>query len=313
MNTRILGIAATATAFMTSAALAAPLGPLVTAPELDAALQSEDAPLVLDIRGEAYEEGHIEGAVSAPYGLFRGPAENPGQLVPIDQLETTYESLGLEPGEPVVIVTQGATDTEFGAAARVYWTLKSSGFTELSILNGGAQAWANAGLPVSTEAVDPQPTELSISWDDTWTADTEEVTAVVEGTGEAVLVDSRPEDFFLGKKAHGAAEKPGTLPGAVNYPYTRFFQSGATAIGQVTDATELRDALGLSGEEEVVSFCNTGHWAATNWFALSELAQLEDVKLYPGSMVEYSKTGGEMANAPGLIRNLLNQFMGSNG
>ena len=90
-------------------------------------------------------------------------------------------------------------------------------------------------------------------------------------------------------------------------------ESGATAIGQVTDATELRDALGLSGEEEVVSFCNTGHWAATNWFALSELAQLEDVKLYPGSMVEYSKTGGEMANAPGLIRNLLNQFTGSNG
>ena len=34
MNTRILGIAATTTALMTSAAFAAPLGPLVTAPEL---------------------------------------------------------------------------------------------------------------------------------------------------------------------------------------------------------------------------------------------------------------------------------------
>ena len=83
MNTRILGIAATATALMTSAAFAAPLGPLVTAPELDAALQSDDAPLVLDIRGEAYDEGHIEGAVSAPYGLFRGPVDRGLELVDI--------------------------------------------------------------------------------------------------------------------------------------------------------------------------------------------------------------------------------------
>lgn len=312
MKYHVIALAASITALSASASLAAPLGPLVTATELEAALGGDDAPAVLDIRGDAYADGHIEGAVSAPYGLFRGPSENPGARVPVDKLETTYEELGLDPQEPVVIVSQGATDTEFGAAARVYWTLKSSGFEELSILNGGAQAWVNAGLPVSSEEVTPEPTDIDITWNDTWTAETPEVADVVAGEQQALLLDARPEAFFEGKKAHGAAEKPGTLPGAQNYPYTRFFQSGATAIGQVSDVEKLKETLGVSDGQEIVSFCNTGHWAATNWFALSELAGLEDVKLYPGSMVEYTHEGLEVANAPGLLQNLLNQFTGGN-
>ncbi|MHA7865917.1 MAG: sulfurtransferase [Salipiger thiooxidans] len=313
MKRHVIAIAAALAGLSATASFAATLGPLVTATELDAALQDgAEAPVVLDIRGDAYADGHIDGAIAAPYGLFRGPADNPGQTVPVDQLEATYEKLGLEPDDAVVIVAQGATDTEFGAAARVYWTLKSSGFAELSILNGGAQAWVNAGLPVSKEAVTPEPTELSISWDNTWTAETPEVADVIAGKRQALLLDARPEAFFEGSKAHEAAEKPGTLPGAQNYPYTRFFQSGATAIGQISDVQELKASLGVSDGEEIVSFCNTGHWAATNWFALNEIAGLGNVKLYPGSMVEYSHTDGEMANAPGLFKNLINQLKGGN-
>lgn len=92
-----------------------------------------------------------------------------------------YESLGLDPARPVVIVSQGDTDTDFAAAARVYWTLKSSGFTELSVLNGGATAWANAGLPISSAAVTPVPTDPTITWNDAWTADTAAVSDVVAG------------------------------------------------------------------------------------------------------------------------------------
>ncbi|MCE5975143.1 sulfurtransferase [Sinirhodobacter sp. WL0062] len=291
-------------------ALAGGLGALVTPAELAAA--SAEAPVILDIRAKGFTDGHIAGAVSAPYGLFRGPADNPGAVPPVDKLEATYESLGLDPARPVVIVSQGDTDTDFGAAARVYWTLKSSGFTELSVLNGGQIAWVNAGLPISTIAGTPTPTELSIAWNPSWTADTSAVADIVEGKSEAVLVDARPAAFFEGKKAHEAAARPGTLPGAENLPYTEFFRAGATAIDVQSDVSALKTRLGISANEEVVSFCNTGHWAATDWFALSELAGIENVKLYPGSMVEYSKTEGEMANQPGILDNLLNQITGTN-
>ena len=46
-----------------------------------------------------------------------------------------------------------------------------------------------------------------------------------------------------------------------------------------------------------VSFCNTGHWAATNWFVLSEIAGIEGVKLYPESMVGWTRSHQRLAAA----------------
>jgi thiosulfate/3-mercaptopyruvate sulfurtransferase len=37
----------------------------------------------------------------------------------------------------------------------------------------------------------------------------------------------------------------------------------------------------------VVSYCNTGHWAATDWFVLHELLG-RPARLYAGSMVDWT-------------------------
>lgn len=281
------------------------LGPLVDPAVLEAALGNGN-PLILDIRGDAYEKGHIPGAVSAPYGQFRGPADNPGQIVPEDQLEATLQQLGVTFDRPVVVVHQGNTDSDFGAAARVYWTLKSSGLTDLAILNGGMSAWQAAGLAEDSQPVQPTPSTIDIAFSDAWTATTEQVASIVKGNGNALLIDARPQEFFNGEKGHPAAARPGTLPGAENISHASFFR-GSTAV-DAGAAAQVAQQLGLTPGEEVVSFCNTGHWAATDWFALSELAGVPNVKLYPGSMVEYSQTDNEMANVPGLLKNLLGQF-----
>lgn len=284
-------------------------GPLVSPEELAAGLEHSD-PMILDIRGDAYADGHVPGAVSAPYALFRGPKENPGQMLDVATLEERYEALGLQSDQPIVIVPEGKTDTDFGAAARVYWTLKSSGFEDLSILNGGAEAWQSAGLPIQEAIVTPEPSQLEITFSDQWTADTEQVVAVTRGEVDALLLDARPVDFHEGRSSHPAAARPGTLPGAGNHAYTSFFDEGSAAISQVDDRNGLLAQLGIEDGEQVVSFCNTGHWAATNWFALSELAGLDNVKLYPGSMVEYSQTDNEMANTPGVLKHFLNKVTG---
>ena len=60
-------------------------------------------------------------------------------------MELTHLLAFRQPDTPVVVVHQGTNQTDFGAAARVYWTLKSSGIAPLAILNGGMNAWAAAG------------------------------------------------------------------------------------------------------------------------------------------------------------------------
>lgn len=293
---------------LVSAAAASSYGPLV---EADALFTSTAAinPVLLDIRNKGYDEKHILGAISAPYSIFRGSKENPGGVVDVEKLETSLEKVGLVQDQPIVIIYEGKNSSDFGAAARVYWTLKSTGFSDLSILNGGYASWLNADLPTSTQAKTVSPSELELSYNKTWLADTAEVTGIVKGEQSGVLVDARLPAFYDGDKAHPAAKKPGTLPGAINHSFTSFFEKDAPAISKISDINALKAQLGIDSEtEEVVSFCNTGHWAASHWFAVSELAGVENAKLYPGSMVEYSNADLPMENTPGFFKNLVKQI-----
>lgn len=302
----IIATLALSLSFSTTA-LAATFGPLVAPAEL-ANARAEANPIVLDIRGKDYDKGHIVGAVSAPYGIFRGPKENPGQLFDVEALESKLEKIGLQKDKPIVIVSAGANSTDFGAAARVYWSLKSTGFTDLSVLNGGHASWVEAGLATSSEKTTLAPTELELEFNQKWSATTAEVTQIVNGETKAKLVDARLKPFYEGDKAHPAAKMPGTLPGAVNQSFTTFFKGKSPAMSTVADAGALKKFLGVEAEEEVVSFCNTGHWAAAHWFAVSEVAGVQNAKLYAGSMVEYSNANLPMENTPGFFKNLIKQI-----
>ncbi len=281
----------------------ADLGPLVSPEELKPVLDQVE---VLDIRlgdESGYGGGHIEGAVNAPYALFRGPEENPGKVPGVEALSDALGKIGVEPSERVVIAYQGEDVSDFGGAARVYWTLKSSGYQNLSILNGGLNAWTEAGYETSTEAVEPEPVDLALDWTDRWTATAEEVQKVVDGGEEALLLDARPESFWNGEESHPASAKPGTIPQSEYFEHAGWFSDGP-AIVDADAARTLAEKQGFTGNAEIISFCNTGHWAATNWFALSELAGIDNVKLYPESVVGWSNAGYVMANVPGPVKTL---------
>ena len=64
------------------------------------------------------------------------------------------------------------------------------------------------------------------------------------------------------------------------------------------DIKRVAQQTGVDTGQPTISFCNTGHWAATNWFVLSELLGHGDVKLYPESVVEWSNAGLAMDNVP---------------
>ena len=108
--------------------------------------------VVLDIRDpKSYAAGHIAGALNAPYGTWRGPEGNPGELPSLENLTKLVQRLGLTPDSKVIVVSSGKDATDFGAAARVYWTLKVLGLQNLSVLNGGLKAWQAAGFDLSTQ------------------------------------------------------------------------------------------------------------------------------------------------------------------
>ena len=279
-------IAAFVLALVASAApMAAP--PLIAPAELNA-LAGRPNVRIIDIRDPAsYAEKHIPGAVSAPYGSWRGPATNPGELPALPALTARVQSLGLAPEVHAVVVSSGKDSTDFGASARVYWTLKALGLTELSVLNGGVAAWAAAGLPQDNVAVKVAPSTFVPRLDASMIATREQVQAAVGGG--ARLVDARPAEYFKGETRHQAAKLPGTLKGAVNVDNARWFKPGTSTFVAADEARRIAASQPIDPSRDTISFCNTGHWAATNWFAMSEVLGQKNVRLYAGSMVDWTQ------------------------
>lgn len=284
--------------------------PLLAPAELDAVRQ-QPAVRVIDIRPpDAYAAGHIPGAVSAPYGQWRGPADNPGQLPPLGTLTQRVRALGLDQDTHAVVVSSGADSTDFGASARVYWTLKYLGLKELSVLNGGFKAWADAGFTQDQIVPQVAASTFEPTLDESIIATTEQVAAQV-GNDQVQLVDARPLDFYLGKVKAPTAQIPGTIPGAVNVENGRWFKPGTSIFVSADEARKIAAELLPDTKSETISFCNTGHWAATDWFALSEVVGQKHVRLYPESMAEWSQDPNRpMEHVPGRGRQILDKLKG---
>jgi thiosulfate/3-mercaptopyruvate sulfurtransferase len=268
-------------------------------PLVDAKWLSEhlDEVVVLDIRaggaggaaGAAYEVGHVPGAVHSPYGRdpWRVTRDGvPGMLPPVEDLERLIGGLGISNHDYVVIVPAGANAAEFGTATRIYWEFKVLGHDRVSILNGGYAAWEAAGYPVETERSVREPATFEARFRPELVADKEDVLAAIEKG--IPLIDARSVDYYRGVKKSRVAARYGTIAGAKNVPQDRLtVENGGTFVDAAAVA-QLWQEAGLPTEGEQIVFCNTGHLASLGWFAGYELLGNKEVKLYDGSLAEWS-------------------------
>src|ERR1041384_1359973 len=97
----------------------------------------------------------------------------------------------------------------------------------------------------------------------------------------ATLVDARPASFYAGKEKAPAAQGYGHIPGAVSLDSATFYDARTTRLKPQPELAAVAASAVPVGP--TVAYCNTGHWAATDWFVLSEVLGRKDVKLYYGS------------------------------
>jgi thiosulfate/3-mercaptopyruvate sulfurtransferase len=289
----------------------AAVAPLLTPAELDAVRSASDV-RIIDIRpAQEYDAAHIPGALNAPYGQWRGPANSPGQLPPVDQLAALVRGLGVDAGSHAVVVSSGANATDFGGSARVYWTLKYLGLTRLSILNGGVKAWSDAGLPQDTTVPAVTASTFEPRLQAALIATQEDVEARLDDP-KTRLVDARPANFYAGEVKAPTAKVPGTIHNAVNVEHSKWFKPGTSIFVSPEEAKAIAAKTLHGSADETISFCNTGHGASTDWFALSEVVGEKNVKLYPASLAEWTQSARAlpMDNVPSRGEQLIDSLKG---
>lgn len=276
-------------------AIAAPQGwaPLLEPAQLSDLLAGEQDIRVVHLTG-SYDEGHIPGAVFAPYAQFRGPQSNAGELPALPELTRIVQQLGIAADTPVVLVHSGSGAVDMGAATRVYWTMKSLGVDTLAILNGGFAAWQVAELPVSTEAANVRASDFQPQWSDAYRVTTAHMEELV-ASGDAQIIDARPQPYFAGEQA--SAARAGTLPGATNLSFADMFDGNRMKTGDELSA--MLDSAVARDADLTVAFCNTGHLGSIDWFAISELGGYDNTRLYAESITEWAMDPDRpMANEP---------------
>ena len=274
-------------------AAAADTQPLVTPVWLNSH-RAELGLVVLDIRSaidgstpETFAKGHIPGAVHSDYdkGGWRVTRNNVPFMVPTTaELEKLIGELGIDESSHVVIVPAGVDVLDFGSAARIYWTLKYAGVGDVSILDGGLAAWKATGYALETGTRTPSPTIFTAKIDNSILALAPDVEKIQQNGG-ASLVDARPVSFFLGKEKAPASAAYGHIPGALDVDSAKFYDP---ATNRLKPKQQLAAIANEIPEGAVVTYCNTGHWAATDWFVLHELLGRSNARLYAGSMVEWT-------------------------
>jgi thiosulfate/3-mercaptopyruvate sulfurtransferase len=253
--------------------------------------------VILDIRSAvdgggraAFEAAHVPGAVHTDYakdGWRATVGMASGMLPEAQALATLIGSIGLAPAQHVVIVPAGVSAGDFSAAARVYWTLKTAGHQRQSILDGGFAAWrSDLARPVEAGAGRARTAgAYPVRLDARYRAALDDVEQSIARHG-ATLVDTRSKSYFEGREKSPQARIGGRLPGALNEDHAAAYDP---ALNRLRTPDALSRLLAQVPDGPTISYCNTGHQAATTWFVLSEILGRPDATLYDGSMSEWTQ------------------------
>jgi len=271
---------------------------LISVDTLAAALAAgDDTVRVADVRWylgqpergrDEYRAGHIPGAdfidldrdLAAPSGPGRHPLPDPTAFA------ERLAALGFG-SEHLIVAYDDAGGT---IAARLWWMLDDLGHRRTAVLDGGLQAWREAGHPLSTaEPTHPRATlRLAPTWSRTVDRD-----ALRGRLGSATVLDARAGERYRGE-VEPVDPAAGHIPTALSAPAN----ANLGPDGRFLPAAALRDrfaGLGIAGDaDDVVTSCGSGVTACHNALAM-RLAGLPDPLLYAGSFSDWSRCGEPVA------------------
>ncbi len=218
-------------------------------------------------RSTTEEEDLAKGLTSAD-----SLPQNFWNIYPDEYLLPAIAYMGIDKNTTVVVYGKSGS-----AAARVVWTLMYAGVADVRLLNGGKQAWTDAGLELETAVVartpvsefDPDEPGRTTALNPQYKVDIPYIREVVNGVREnAVIVDIRALDEYEGKSApYKYIPTDGRVPGAVWGRDTEEYEDEAD--GSMRSYDEIKafwDILGATSDNELSFYCGTGWRSSVGWF-----------------------------------------------
>ena len=251
--------------------------------------------VIIDTRSpDAYEQGHIPGAVNIhDIFTFLATSSREGLTELQGKFAEAFGKAGLS-GEEIAVVYEESMNTGFGQSCRGYFLLQFLGYPKAAVLHGGYQAWLAEDMETTTAVPTPAPKTFPIDESAasvmlTW----EDMLEAVE-KDDIVKLDVRDVDEWVGTSSspYGIdfCPRKGRIPGAVWLEWYRMMKPGEVApVFKSKEELQAEcDTVGINSDSTVYLYCFKGARASNTFIALKE-AGVKDVRMYFGSWNEWSR------------------------
>jgi thiosulfate/3-mercaptopyruvate sulfurtransferase len=250
-----------------------------------------------------YERGHIKNSVKLVWHTDLVDTVN-RDIISQAKFTALVQKAGID--EDTTVVLYGDKNNWFAAWGA--WIFNIYGQKDVRVLDGGRVKWEKDGRALTTAV----PTFKAGNFvakaaDKNLRATlTRDVLPVAKKERKATLIDIRSADEYSGKIFAPAgfqelAVRAGHIPGAINVPWGLNVNSDGT-FKTVAELKKLYADKGVTGADQIITYCRIGERSSLTWFVLSEILGFSRVKNYDGSWTEYGNSvGAPISNPAGTI------------
>jgi len=234
-----------------------------------------------------FEEFQIKGArifdIKNDFSDTTNPL--PNTLPDPDAFAKAASKLGINKDSKIVVYDSLGIFT----SPRAWWLFTIMGHENVWVLDGGLPAWIKAHLPVEEPKKRTYTTgNFESNFNPNLVKTKEQILENID-LNEAILIDARSSDRFLGEtKEPRVGLRSGHIPGSINIPYTNLLRDG-----KFLPKEELVKILPKQDQPLVFS-CGSGVTACIDMIAYELIGDKNIKAVYDGSWTEW----GQIANLP---------------
>lgn len=233
-----------------------------------------------------FKEAHIPGAQYFDIDATSDTSSGlPHTLPSPDAFRELMRSLGINAGDHVIVYDNSL----LRSAARGWWMFRVMGHANVSVLDGGLEAWKSAGGVLEQGAPAPITGDFVAKFRAELFRNKSDMLENIQ-SNTAQVVDARGAPRFTGEVQEprpGLAS--GHIPNALNVPFSSLYEADGTLKSQA-ELSAIFDAAEVNRQAPIYTSCGSGVTACNVTLALYELGN-QDVAVYDGSWVEWGSAG----------------------
>ncbi|SEM67539.1 thiosulfate/3-mercaptopyruvate sulfurtransferase [Pseudorhodobacter antarcticus] len=234
-----------------------------------------------DARAE-YTTCHIPGARFFDIeDISDHRSDLPHMAPPVEKFISRMRAMGVGDGHQVVVYDS----TGLFSAARVWWTLRLMGKTDVAVLDGGLPKWLAEGREVEDLPPMVRDRHITVQRQSGLVKDVTQVSAASK-LAQVEIIDARAAARFKGEVAEPRPGlRAGHIPNSKNLPYTDLLATDGT-LKQPAALKSAFVAAGIDLSKPAITTCGSGVTAAILSLGLERIGH-RDHALYDGSWSEW--------------------------